>query len=129
MLSDSVESIRNGRRVLSVLAENKRQVKGILHDDSATGKTVYIEPEELVDLNNSMMALKQDKQREIYRIMEALSNQMRPYISTFYQYEETLVFFDVVRAKAIVAKKMQAIRPEVVDHPILLSKHVIHIYY
>lgn len=128
MLSDSVESIRNGRRVLSVLAENKRLVKGILHDDSATGKTVYIEPEELVDLNNSMMELRQDKQREVFRIMEALSNQMRPHIDAFYSYEETLIFFDVVRAKAFVAREMKAVRPTLLDRPNIAYKEAYHPY-
>jgi DNA mismatch repair protein MutS2 len=72
--TDTGESIRNGRRVVSVFAESKRQVKGIIHDESESGKTIYIEPEETVYLNNEIFELERAEKREIYRILKTLCN-------------------------------------------------------
>ena len=79
-LSDSVESFRNGRRVLSVPSEHKRKIRGIIHDESTTGKTAFIEPEAIIDINNDIFDLETDERQEIYRILKELSALLRPYV-------------------------------------------------
>lgn len=70
LLTDTVEAYRNGRRVLSLPVENKRKIRGIIHDESATGKTVYIEPEQIIDLNNDLFDLETEYKKEIYLILK-----------------------------------------------------------
>ena len=132
-LSDSVESFRNGRRVLSVPAEHKRKIRGIIHDESATGKTAFIEPEAVIEINNDIFDLEQQERREIYRILKELSTILRPYVPQLHQYQEIMVYFDVVQAKARLAVRMKAIAPLMLDtssleiyegyHPLLLLKN------
>jgi len=132
-LKENIESFRNGRRVLAVPAEHKRKVRGIIHDESATGKTVFIEPEGVIDLNNDLFDLEQDYKREIYRILRALSDLLRPYISYLQHYEDVLVRFDTIQAKGQLANLLDANRPVVkavpffniktVYHPLLLLKN------
>jgi DNA mismatch repair protein MutS2 len=116
-LADTVESFRNGRRVLAVLAEYKRQVKGILHDESATGKTVFIEPEEVIDLNNDLFDLEQEYRREIYKILRDLSTVLRPYCSHLRSYLEITIRFDVIQAKGQLAYTMDATKPKLFTKP------------
>ena len=132
-LSDSVESFRNGRRVLSVPAEHKRKIRGIIHDESATGKTAFIEPELVIEINNDIFDLEQQMRREIYRILKELSATLRPYVPQLHQYQEIMVYFDEVQAKARLAVRMKAIAPLMLDtpsleffeayHPLLLLKN------
>lgn len=132
-LTDSVESFRNGRRVLSVPAEHKRKIRGIIHDESATGKTAYIEPEGVIDINNDIFDLEQEEKREIYRILKELSGTLRPYVPSMRIYQKLLIRFDLIQAKARVAVDMNAEMPKVVDrqdfglrtayHPLLLLKN------
>jgi len=77
-LADTVESFRNGRRVLTVPSEHKRKIKGIIHDESTTGKTAFIEPEAIIDINNDIFDLETSEKREIYRILKELSALLRP---------------------------------------------------
>ncbi len=79
-LSDNVESFRNARRVLSVPSEHKRKIRGIIHDESSTGRTAFIEPEGVIDINNDLFDLQQEEKREIYRILRELSATIRPYL-------------------------------------------------
>ncbi len=133
LLTDNLEAFRNGRRVLSVPAENKRKIRGIIHDESATGKTVFIEPEAIIDINNELFNLESEENREIYRILKALSEVMRPYTFVFRQYQEVLISYDVIQSKAVLAKAMRAIMPQLKDkphinwqvasHPLLLLKN------
>lgn len=111
LLSDNPESFRNGRRVLSVPAEHKRKIKGIIHDESDTGRTVYIEPEPVVEINNDLFDLEQEERREIYRILRQLSDQIRPYGPALGQYLQALIRFDVLQAKARLALAMRANMP------------------
>lgn len=132
-LSDSVESFRNVRRVLSVPAEHKRKIRGIIHDESATGRTSFIEPEPVIDINNDIFDLEQQERREIYRILKELSTVLRPYVPQMHQYQEIMVYFDVVQAKARLAVRMKAELPQMLDqpsfeiyegyHPLLLLKN------
>lgn len=132
-LSDSFESYRNNRRVLSVPAENKRKVRGIIHDDSATGKTVFIEPEELINSNNELFELESDYKKEIYKILRKISDKLRPYGDQLMVYYRQIGHFDILYAKAEMAISMKASRVNVVDkahfgykkayHPLLLLKN------
>ncbi len=125
-LKDNIESFRNGRRVLSVPAERKRQVRGIIHDESASGKTVFIEPEGVIDLNNDIFDLERDYQREIYNILRALSDLLRPYIPQLQQYEQIIVRFDTIQAKAQIAIQLEATKPKVLLTPHYKMRNVVH---
>lgn len=116
-LSDTVESMRNGRRVLTIGAEHKRKVDGVIHDESATGKNVYIEPAEVMQINNAIFNLYTEKKKEIYKVLKDLCSQIRPYASQILDIEEVLIELDVIRGKSRLASKMDAKRPEVVDEP------------
>lgn len=116
-LSESEESIRNGRRVMSVHSEHKRKFKGIIHDESTTGKTAYVEPEDIVHINNNLFDLEIDRRREIYRILNTLSSELRPFIPDFHAYETYLEEIDFYRAKALLAYKTGALKPQVLDQP------------
>lgn len=129
-LTDNFESIKNSRRVLSVTAENKRKIKGIIHDESATGKTVFIEPEEILQINNELFEFEADKRQEIYKILRALSAELRPYLDEFELWQKILIRYDLIRSKALFALRYNGQRPDISDnteyklvncyHPILL---------
>lgn len=132
-LSDNVESFRNGRRVLSVPAEHKRKIRGIIHDESATGRTAFIEPEDIIEINNDLFDLEQEEKREIYRLLRELSGMLHPHTALLIALQETLVQLDLIQAKMRLAQQMQATRPQLVDrphlgiirgfHPLLLLKN------
>jgi DNA mismatch repair protein MutS2 len=119
-LTDTVESFRNGRRVLSVPSEYKRQIRGIIHDESATGKTAYIEPDEVISINNDIFDLLQEERREIHRILQQLSDRLRPHVESIQSYYELLGQLDLVQAKAALARWMRAARPKLHDRPGIL---------
>ena len=116
-LSDSEESWRAGRRVVSILAEYKRSTKGIIHDISATGKTCFLEPEEAIGINNLILSLEEDEREEIKKIMRALSELLRKFHPALSKYFSLIVSYDVVRAKAKLAVKMNAQLPYVDPKP------------
>ena len=116
-LTDNAETLRNGRRVLSVPVEHKRKIRGIIHDESATGRTAFIEPEGAIEVNNDVFDLEQDEKQEIYRILRAISERLRPYIPQLIEYQAIIVHFDVVLAKARLALKMKAVMPQIVNAP------------
>lgn len=116
-LTDNVESFRNGRRVLSVPSEFKRSIRGIIHDESTTGKTAFIEPEGIIEINNDIFDLETDEKREIYRILRELSAELRPYREDIKQYQEILIYFDFIQAKARLGVQMQAVQPKLSSTP------------
>jgi len=116
-LTENVESIKNGRRVLSVPAEHKRKIKGIIHDESASGKTTFIEPEAVIEINNEIIELEQEEKREIYRILKELSAKLRPYSPIIRQYQSIIVRMDVIYAKARLAIKLKANKPILKEKP------------
>jgi len=114
---DITVAVRNGRGVIPVNASNKRGIKGFVHDESATGKTVFIEPAEVVELNNEITELEHQEKREIVRILTALADTIRPYIDGL---EDNLVYLaeiDFIRAKALLGNRLRCIRPSVADTP------------
>ncbi|HNR07774.1 MAG TPA: Smr/MutS family protein [Saprospiraceae bacterium] len=121
-LSESGESVRNNRRVVAVQSEYKRRIKGIIHDESTTGRTTFIEPERIIEKNNELFDLEMDYQKEIYRILQALSKSCRQHADMLRMGWEMLLHFDFIRSKAIFAVNCQAYRPEVTDRPQLKIK-------
>ncbi|MEL7020528.1 MAG: endonuclease MutS2, partial [Bacteroidota bacterium] len=116
-LTDNLESIRNGRRVLSVPSEHKRKIRGIIHDESSTGRTTFIEPEEIIEINNDIFDLQQSYRREIYRILRDLSRELHPYVPIIRDYQQLIVRFDLIQAKAMLASKMRGEMPKLLDRP------------
>lgn len=117
-LVDTLESIRNGRRVLTVAAEYKRKIPGIIHDESATGKTVYLEPDGVIHINNEIYNLYAERRHEIYKILRALCTFLRPFADSLIVIQHTLVKIDTIRAKAKFAFRIFAKKPYVQEKPI-----------
>lgn len=115
-VADGSLTIRDGRMCIPVLAENKRKLKGFIHDESASGQTVYIEPEEVFSLNNKLRDLEFDKRREIIKILIALTDDLRPYTPLLLSYHGFLTKLDFVRAKALFAIEIEA------DMPVLIKE-------
>jgi DNA mismatch repair protein MutS2 len=114
--ADGNLTIRDGRLCIPLLAENKRKVKGFVHDESASGQTVYLEPEEVFQLNNAIRDLEFDKRRETIRILVALADDLRPYVPLLLSYHGLLTKLDFVRAKALFAIDIEAEMPELSRH-------------
>ena len=124
--SDVAVSIRNGRPVIPVQASKKRQLSGIIHDESATGKTVFIEPSEVVGINNEIRELEYAENREIIKILTKLTDDLKPYAEELAVLSEFLTSMDMIQAKARYAREIQGIMPEVVEHPVVEWKKAIH---
>lgn len=116
-VADGSLTIRDGRMCIPILAENKRKLKGFIHDESASGQTVYLEPEEVFTLNNKLRDLEFDKCREIIKILIALTNELRPYTPLLLSYHGFLTKLDFVRAKALFAIDIQANMPVLLKEP------------
>jgi DNA mismatch repair protein MutS2 len=115
--ADGGITIREGRLCIPVLAENKRKVKGLIHDESATGQTAFIEPEEVFHLNNKVRDLEFERRREIIRILVALTDEIRPYVPLLISYHGLLTKLDFVRAKALFAIDIDAVMPVLSKDP------------
>ena len=126
LLSDSEETIRNGRRVLVLPVENKRRIEGVIHDQSATGKTVYMEPQSLMMLNNELYSLENDVRAEIYRVLKALSDDLRDDLDLIRQCFDKIIVLDEVRSKGLFSHQLEGVLPELVDRPVLGLKKVRH---
>ena len=114
---DTTPTLREGRLVLPVPATAKRKIGGIVHDESATGKTVFIEPQEVVDANNRIRSLEAEENRERLRILHEITAQIRPAIPQILQTQGFLAHVDFVCAKAQLARRLKAIAPECVATP------------
>ena len=90
---------------------------GLIHDESATGKTVFIEPAEVVELSNQIRELEYAERREIIQILIALTSDLRPYIPDLLSTQEFLSTIDFIRAKALFARRIEACRPEIKERP------------
>lgn len=119
-------SIRDGRAVIPVASANKRKLKGIVHDESATGKTSYIEPAEIVELNNEIRELEYAERREIVRILTQFSNEIRPYIDDLIWSNELMGELDFIRAKALLSMEFGAIKPDFSDTSAFSWKQAVH---
>jgi len=123
---DAEVSIRNGRPVIPVNAAFKRKVRGIIHDESATGKTSFVEPAEAVELNNEIKELEYAEKREIIRILTLLADDLRPYIDDLLNANDFLATIDFIKAKALFAEDIKAIMPELIDERIISWKNAVH---
>jgi DNA mismatch repair protein MutS2 len=126
---DAAMTIRGGRMVIPIAAENKRKLRGFIHDESATGQTVFMEPEEALEINNEIRDLEYMEKREIIRILTKLTDQLRPAIPALRKATNFLGLLDFIRAKARFAQKTDSCKPELIKertltwsgarHPIL----------
>ncbi|MBN1819710.1 MAG: Smr/MutS family protein [Prolixibacteraceae bacterium] len=123
---DASIAIRDGRAVIPISSAKKRQLKGIVYDESATGKTAYIEPTEIVELNNEIRELEYAERREIIKILIEFANDIRPYIEELGASYEFLGEIDFIRAKARLAIKFEAIKPELTDSQEFIWENAIH---
>lgn len=110
-------SIRNGRAVIPVGAANKRKLKGFVHDESGTGKTVYIEPLEIVEINNEIKELEYAERREIVKILGRFTDELRPHAEELASAGEFLAEIDFLRAKARWALANDCVKPILVATP------------
>lgn len=124
--SDTAPSIRDGRLVIPVPAMAKRRLQGIVHDESATGKTVFIEPAEVVEANNRLRELTNEEHREIVRILQAVASEIRPFIDEMLASYSLLGLFDFIRAKAILARDFDASMPVLERSPQVEFYHAVH---
>jgi len=113
--ADGSLTVRDGRLCIPLLAENKRKLKGFIHDESASGQTVYMEPEEVFTLNNRIRDLEFERRREIVKILTALTDELRPYVPLLLSYHSLLTKLDFVRAKALFAIDIEGEMPIVVN--------------
>ena len=116
---DASPTMRDGRLVIPVAPALKRKMGGIVHDESASGKTVFIEPAEVVEANNRIRELEAEEKREIIAILSAFSAELRPQAPQLLQAYEFLGEMDFIRAKAELAVHMNAIKPALVDRPMM----------
>lgn len=116
---DTQASIRDGRLVIPVSPQHKRKIKGIVHDESATGKTVFIEPVELVEANNRIRELESEERREIVRILTDIAKRLRPNINHLLKAYDLIAYTDAVRAKARWAQEYSAICPQLSNKPLI----------
>lgn len=105
---------RDGRLCIPLLAENKRKIKGFVHDESATGQTVFLEPEEVFHLNNTIRDLEFERRREKNRILIELTTKLRPSIPLLLSYHDLLGKLDFIRSKALFAIETESEMPELV---------------
>ena len=124
--TDTSVSVRNGRGVIPVSAYDKRKIRGLIHDQSASGKTVFIEPEEIVEMNNDIIELEYEEKREIVRILTAFADNIRPYIDDLLESNLFLGEIDFLRAKAILGNRLQSIKPGLSDSRIIMWKKAVH---
>lgn len=123
---DVAPTMRDGRLMIPVAPAFKRKIKGIVHDESATGKTVFIEPEVVVEANNRIRELEGEEKREIVRILTAFTDELRPHTAEILQSYGFLAEIDFIRAKALFAEEIGAIRPRVEDCQQLDWAHAVH---
>ncbi len=123
---DVMPTMRDGRLVIPVAPGLKRKIKGIIHDESASGKTVFIEPAEVVEANNRIRELEGEERREIIRILTNFSNNLRPHISEVLQSYDFLAEIDFIRAKSSFAIQIDGIQPTVTNHPLIDWTMAIH---
>ncbi|PID91238.1 MAG: endonuclease MutS2 [Bacteroidetes bacterium] len=131
--ADASPTYRNGRPVIPVMAGNKRKLGGLVHDESATGKTVFIEPVEVVELSNQIRELEHAERREIIQVLMAFTKDIRPYIPELLEAQDFLSVIDFIRAKALFSRRIHALRPRLKSgqefdwqeavHPLLYLSH------
>lgn len=123
---DVTPTMRDGRLMIPVVPAFKRKIKGIVHDESASGKTVFIEPEIVVEANNRVRELEGEEKREIIRILTEFTNTVRPMVPDILQSYEFLAEIDFIRAKALFAQQIKGIKPVLEDKQQIDWAHAMH---
>lgn len=128
---DTTPAMRDGRLVIPISPMQRKKIRGIVHDESASGKTVFIEPEEIVEANNHIRQLENDEKREILRILISITSQIRPHLDNILHSLKLIAQIDYIQAKAALANRYQAIEPTVENssnmdwtkarHPLLMK--------
>ena len=116
---DTMPAMRDGRLVIPVAPAMKRRISGIVHDESASGKTIFIEPTEVVEANNRIRELENDQRREIIRILRGFADDIRPLIQPVMESYRLLADIDFIHAKALLAELINACEPVVSDRPLI----------
>ncbi|MBF1435735.1 MAG: endonuclease MutS2, partial [Prevotella micans] len=123
---DVVPTLRDGRLVIPVAQGLKRKISGIVHDESASGRTVYVEPTEVVEANNRIRELENEERREIIRILRELTKKIRPHTAELLDSYRFLAKIDFIRAKSELAKLFKAFEPEVHREPFIDWIRAVH---
>lgn len=119
-------TMRDGRLVIPVSPAFKRKIKGIVHDESATGKTVFIEPEVVVEANNKIRELESRERREVIRILTSVTNEIRPRVDELFFSYEFLAQIDFIRAKALFAVQTNSVLPVTENRVVVDWYHAVH---
>lgn len=125
-LAEIEESFMSGRRVVAVFAEQKRTVKGILHGESDSRKTAFVEPEETIELNNAVHELENDERKEVYRILRELTAKLSVYTSLLTTYHDVIGEYDFIRAKAKLAVEIKGEFPVIADKALVQLVEAYH---
>ena len=123
---DVAPTLRDGRLVIPIVPAMKRKIRGIVHDESASGKTVFIEPTEVVEANNRIRELQADERREIIRILTEFATEMRPHVRFIVASYKLLAQVDFIRAKALFAEETQGFEPDLSATPTVDFIRAIH---
>ena len=123
---DAAPTLREGRLVIPVPPAYKRKIGGIVHDESATGKTVYVEPQQVVEANNRIRELEGDEKRERTRILQAFAASLRPHAPVIRCSQHYLAEIDFLHAKALLARSLKAISPQIQPYPFIDLREARH---
>lgn len=123
---DVTPTLRDGRLVIPVIPNLKKKIKGIVHDESATGKTIFIEPTEVVEANNRVRELEAEERKEIIRILTEFTNKVRPFSKEILDSYRFMAKIDLIQAKQKLANTFKAIEPKVEEYPLIDWTHAIH---
>ncbi|MBR2101956.1 MAG: Smr/MutS family protein [Prevotella sp.] len=123
---DVTPAMRDGRLVIPVAPGLKKRIKGIVHDESASGKTVFIEPTEVVEANNRIRELEAEERREVVRILTEFAKEVRPYVHDILDSYRFMAQVDLIQAKAEVAQMMKGEEPTVADEPLIDWVQAVH---
>lgn len=116
---DVTPTLRDGRLVIPIVPSLKRRIPGIVHDESATGRTVFVEPTEVVEANNKIRELEAEERQEIIRILTKMSSCIRPHVREMLDSYHFLAEIDLIQAKCQLAQAMRAVEPELRSYPYL----------
>lgn len=126
VLAENSESVRSGRRVLALKAEFKRKVSGIVHDESESGKTTFMEPDATVVINNRVSELEREEFREIQRILKELTREVAPFEPELRHYLQILGWLDFSRARGAFGLQLHAGKPEITKETTISLRTAYH---
>ncbi|HLO91972.1 MAG TPA: Smr/MutS family protein [Lentimicrobium sp.] len=127
LVGDDTElTIRNGRLVIPLPSGNKRKLKGYVHDTSATGQTVFLEPAEVFEINNDIQNLRVEEKEEIIKILIDFTDFVRSYSGELLLLYRFLGIIDFIRAKAVLALELNSIKPQLVEYPFIQWRNAVH---